>query len=209
MHNHQVAKHNGDPANFKSKVLRSYPDSLSRQAAEATFIRNMNCEILNSKSEFHQPSIITVRREISQGLWLKVFGVKTITFFLILLSINLLIIPIIVLQYVDNFNYQLMIRSQARNMSNWKFPFVKVLTRKYSKNDLLFLNYFRIKRKNSKNYILGEKPRKKIFFCGKKWENFYTQGVKTCKKTKKKKKIWPHQNYLLLLLDTYCSMLNL
>ena len=68
MHNHQVAKHNGDPANFKSKVLRSYPDSLSRQAAEATFIRNMNCEILNSKSEFHQPSIITVRREISQGL---------------------------------------------------------------------------------------------------------------------------------------------
>ena len=68
MHNHQISKHNGEPANFKSKVLRSYSDSLSRQAAEATVIRNMNCEILNSKSEFHQPSIVEVRREISRGL---------------------------------------------------------------------------------------------------------------------------------------------
>ena len=51
-----------------------------------------------------------------------------------------------------------------------------------------FSVYFRIKRKISKNHILGEKPRKNVFFVGKN-ENFYTQGVKTCKKTNKKKKI--------------------
>ena len=66
-----------------------------------------------------------------------------------------------------------------------------------------FSVYFRIKRKISKNHILGEKPRKNVFFVGKN-ENFYTQGVKTCKKNQQeKKKFWPHQNYLLLLLDTY------
>ena len=64
-----------------------------------------------------------------------------------------------------------------------------------------FSVYFRIKRKISKNHILGEKPRKNIFFCGKN-EKTSTQGVKTCKKNQKEKKIWPHQNYLLLLLDT-------
>ena len=68
MFNHQTSKHNGEPANFKCNVLKSYSDSLSRQAAEATIIRNMTCEILNSKSEFHQPSIVEVRREISRGL---------------------------------------------------------------------------------------------------------------------------------------------
>ena len=51
-----------------------------------------------------------------------------------------------------------------------------------------FSVYFRIKRKISKNHILGEKPRKNIFFCGKN-EKTSTQCVKTCKKTKKKKKI--------------------
>ena len=53
---------------FKQSVLRSYKDCLSRQAAEGVFISKMEGEILNSKSEFHQPSIVTVRREINRGL---------------------------------------------------------------------------------------------------------------------------------------------
>ena len=66
--NHQQEKHNGEPANFKQSVLRSYKDCLSRQAAESVFISKMQGEILNSKSEFHQPPIVTVRREINRGL---------------------------------------------------------------------------------------------------------------------------------------------
>ena len=47
---------------------KSYFFRLSRQAAEGVFISKMEGEILNSKSEFHQPSIVTVRREINRGL---------------------------------------------------------------------------------------------------------------------------------------------
>ena len=47
-----------------------------------------------------------------------------------------------------------------------------------------FSVYFRIKRKISKNHILGEKPRKKSSL-GRKNEKISTQGVKTYK-TKKK-----------------------
>ena len=65
---HQVDKHQGQEANFKRKVLRSYKDCLSRQASEGVFISNINGEILNNKSEFHQPAIVTIRREINRGL---------------------------------------------------------------------------------------------------------------------------------------------
>ena len=68
MKEHQVVKHNDEPANFKAKVLQSFRDPLSRQAAESIFISRTQGEILNSKSEFHQPSLIKIRREISQGL---------------------------------------------------------------------------------------------------------------------------------------------
>ena len=68
MYQHQQDKHDGGPALFKQSVLRSYKDCLSRQAAEGVFISKMEGEILNSKSEFHQPSIVTVRREINRGL---------------------------------------------------------------------------------------------------------------------------------------------
>ena len=68
MYEHQRYKHEGEQALFKRSVLRSYKDCLSRQAAEGVFISKMEGEILNSKSEFHQPSIVTVRREINRGL---------------------------------------------------------------------------------------------------------------------------------------------
>ena len=65
---HQVDKHKGQEANFRRKVLRSYKDCLSRQASEGIFISHINGEILNNKSEFHQPAIVTIRREINHGL---------------------------------------------------------------------------------------------------------------------------------------------
>ena len=68
MYHHQNEKHNSEPANFKMKVLASYSDPLSRQASEAIHISKMNCEILNGKSEFHQPSIVDVKRSIRWGL---------------------------------------------------------------------------------------------------------------------------------------------
>ena len=68
IHNHQSEKHNSEPANFHMQVLASYSDPLSRQASEAIHISKMNCEILNGKSEFHQPSIVDVKRSISRGL---------------------------------------------------------------------------------------------------------------------------------------------
>ena len=68
MYNHQIEKHGGAPANFKIKVLQSFRDCLSHQAAEATYISGTPGELLNSKSEFFQPPIVQVRREIQRGL---------------------------------------------------------------------------------------------------------------------------------------------
>ena len=85
----------GEKVKFACKVLRTehaqipgyplvkdhcYKDWLSRQAAESVFISKMQGEILNSKSEFHQPPIVTVRREINRGLWLEISGVIAIYF---------------------------------------------------------------------------------------------------------------------------------
>ena len=61
-------KHEGHPANFKMSVLKSYSDSLSRQAAEGVYISKMQGEILNGRSEFYQPSIVSIRREVIRGL---------------------------------------------------------------------------------------------------------------------------------------------
>ena len=68
MYRHQVEKHNGEPANFKMKVVKSFKDPLSRQVTEAVMIKNHKGELLNSKSEFFQPSIVRVRQEILTGL---------------------------------------------------------------------------------------------------------------------------------------------
>ena len=65
---HQNEKHNGQLPNFHLTVIDSYPDPLSRQASEAIHVSKMNCEILNSKSEFHQPSIVELRADIRRGL---------------------------------------------------------------------------------------------------------------------------------------------
>ena len=69
MVNHQNEKHNGEPANFKIKIIKSYRDPLSRQTAEGVHItRSSRGEVLNSKNEFHQASIVQIRREVTRGL---------------------------------------------------------------------------------------------------------------------------------------------
>ena len=66
---HQMEFHNSEPPNFTSKVIKSFKDPLSRQVTEAILIKNhRGGPLLNSKSEFYQPSIVQVRQEVVRGL---------------------------------------------------------------------------------------------------------------------------------------------
>lgn len=68
MHRHQMEKHEGAPGNFQMRVVKTFKDPLSRQVTEAVLIKNHRGELLNSKSEFHQPSIVRIQSEIIRGL---------------------------------------------------------------------------------------------------------------------------------------------
>ena len=68
MFRHQVEKHGSNPVEYEMKVFKTFRDPLSRQVTEAVLIKNHQGELLNSKSEFHQPSLIKVRSEIVNGL---------------------------------------------------------------------------------------------------------------------------------------------
>ena len=59
-----------DPSHLKLKVIKTFRKSLERQACEATRISHNDADIpMNSRSEFHQPSIprVTVMRGL--GSW--------------------------------------------------------------------------------------------------------------------------------------------
>ena len=64
---HQNEVHGGAEARFNAKVTHSFRDCLTRQVSEAVHIRRSNIEVLNSKSEWHQPALYTVRSEIVRG----------------------------------------------------------------------------------------------------------------------------------------------
>ena len=66
IHKHQEEKHHGMLPNFNSKVLYSFQDCLSRQTAEGVCIRRCKKDILNTKSEWHQPSLWRVRSELNK-----------------------------------------------------------------------------------------------------------------------------------------------
>ena len=66
MKKHQTTSHAGVPATFKARVVESYKDCLTRQIAEGVYIRRSNNEVLNSKSEWHQPALWKVRCELSR-----------------------------------------------------------------------------------------------------------------------------------------------
>ena len=60
---HQDEKHNGQPADFKAKVTGVFRDCLSRQVSEGVYIRRCDKNILNGKSEWHQPPLLRVQNE--------------------------------------------------------------------------------------------------------------------------------------------------
>jgi hypothetical protein len=62
---HQTEKHYGEAANFTAKVTVCFKDSFSRQISEGVYIRRSNCEVLNSKAEWHQPALWRVRNELT------------------------------------------------------------------------------------------------------------------------------------------------
>ena len=66
MYKHQKDRHHGAEANFTAEVKASFKDCLSRQVAEGVHIRRCEKELLNSKSEWHQPALWKVRTELSR-----------------------------------------------------------------------------------------------------------------------------------------------
>ena len=66
IYKHQSQKHAGVLPNFKAKVPYSFQDCLSRQTAEGVCIRRCKKDIMNSKTEWHQPSLWRVRSELSK-----------------------------------------------------------------------------------------------------------------------------------------------
>ena len=60
----------GEPAEFKIVVMDKFKDAMSRQLSEALNIKNQvgKSEILNSKSEYHQPQIVRLRKSVQVGL---------------------------------------------------------------------------------------------------------------------------------------------
>ena len=59
--------HGGAQAQFTAKVTNSFRDCLTRQVSEAVTIRRSEKDVLNGKSEWHQPALFTVRSEIVRG----------------------------------------------------------------------------------------------------------------------------------------------
>ena len=64
---HQVEKHFGRPAVYTAKVTGNFKDCLSRQVAEGVEIRRCAANLMNTKSEWHQPPIWRIQSEILRG----------------------------------------------------------------------------------------------------------------------------------------------
>ena len=58
--------HPNQPVEFKAKVIGSFNDCLSRQVAEGVEIRRCEYEVLNTKTEWHQPALWRIRSEIER-----------------------------------------------------------------------------------------------------------------------------------------------
>ena len=69
MYDHQVEDHNGVPPEFKLQSKRYYgKDRLACQVAEGVSIKMRTGKILNSKTDWDAPSLITIERNIHRGL---------------------------------------------------------------------------------------------------------------------------------------------
>ena len=64
---HQSAAHSGLEPSYKAKVTACTRDCLTRQVREAVLIRRSEHNVLNGKSERHQPALYRVQQEIERG----------------------------------------------------------------------------------------------------------------------------------------------
>ena len=67
MGRHQDRKHGGAAGAYTAKVTANTRDCLTRQVKEAVQIRRCQVEVLNSKTEWHQPALWQVQSEIYRG----------------------------------------------------------------------------------------------------------------------------------------------
>lgn len=69
LYEHQNEDHNGAPPDFKLQSKRYYGrDRLACQVAEGVSIKMRTGKILNSKTDWDAPSLITIERNIRRGL---------------------------------------------------------------------------------------------------------------------------------------------
>jgi hypothetical protein len=64
---HQATAHQGEDEDYRAQVTASTRDCLTRQVKEAVLIRRSNRQILNSKTEWHQPALYRVQQEVERG----------------------------------------------------------------------------------------------------------------------------------------------
>ena len=57
----------GQEPNYAARMTDRTRDYLSKQVREAVLIRRSDKNILNGKSEWHQPALYRVQHEIEQG----------------------------------------------------------------------------------------------------------------------------------------------
>ena len=64
---HQAKEHSNNAGSYVAKVTGMAGDCLTRQVREAVHLRRCQVPTLNSKTEWHQPALYTVQREIYRG----------------------------------------------------------------------------------------------------------------------------------------------
>ena len=69
MRRHQEEEHPGQPADYHAKVTGTFRDCLTRQVSEGVHIRRCRGQVLNSKSEWHQPALWRVRSEVEREFY--------------------------------------------------------------------------------------------------------------------------------------------
>ena len=63
---HQTNNHPGQPIDFQAKVIGTFNDCLSRQVAEGVEIRRCEYQVMNAKTEWHQPALWKIRSEVER-----------------------------------------------------------------------------------------------------------------------------------------------
>ena len=66
MRKHMEMFHRGKEGQFKARVSHRNNDSLSRQVREGALNRRSIMPLINNKTEWHQPSLYTIRNEFSR-----------------------------------------------------------------------------------------------------------------------------------------------